>query len=381
MTAEAIAPLRIVVVTDAWFPQVNGVVRTLRTVGDQVERMGHSIKFITPDMFRTIPCPTYPEIRLCINAGGRLARMLEAEAPDAVHISTEGPLGIAARRWCLRHDFPFTTAFHTRFPDYVHARLRIPVSWSWAVLKWFHRPSKGVMVATRTLETELNERGLANTKIWTRGVDLELFRPVASDLFANMAKPVFLFVGRVAIEKNIEAFLKLDLPGIKVVVGDGPQRRQLQAAFPKTVFAGEQHGEALAAHFSAADVFVFPSLTDTFGLVMLEAMACGLPVAAFPVAGPVDVVTDHRAGVLDADLGKAARQALKLSGDDARRHAIGYSWENCANIFLSNLHPVQSGPHCKEPGNPAHRQRFPICGMLFFSGEECRYSFWSSPAG
>ena len=230
MTAEAIAPLRIVVVTDAWFPQVNGVVRTLRTVGDQVERMGHSIKFITPDMFRTIPCPTYPEIRLCINAGGRLARMLEAEAPDAVHIATEGPLGIAARRWCLRHDFPFTTAFHTRFPDYVHARLRIPVSWSWAVLKWFHRPSKGVMVATRTLETELNERGLANTKIWTRGVDLELFRPVASDLFANMAKPVFLFVGRVAIEKNIEAFLKLDLPGIKVVVGDVPAATAVAAA-------------------------------------------------------------------------------------------------------------------------------------------------------
>ena len=347
--ADSIAPLRIVVVTDAWFPQVNGVVRTLRTVGNQVERMGHSIKFITPDMFRTIPCPTYPEIRLCINAGRRLNRMLEAEAPDAVHIATEGPLGIAARRWCLRHDFPFTTAFHTRFPDYVHARLRIPVSWSWAVLKWFHRPSKGVMVATRTLESELNERGLANTKMWTRGVDLELFRPVESNLFANMAQPVFLFVGRVAIEKNIEAFLKLDLPGTKVVVGDGPQRRQLQAAFPETVFAGEQHGEALAAHFSAADVFVFPSLTDTFGLVMLEAMACGLPVAAFPVAGPVDVVTDHRAGVLDADLEKAARDALMLSGDDARRHAVGYSWENCANLFVTNLHPVARDSAGQDP--------------------------------
>lgn len=335
-----LSPLRIVVVTDAWFPQVNGVVRTLRTVGDEVERMGHSITFITPDLFRTVPCPTYPEIRLCINAGARIASMMEAEAPDAVHIATEGPLGMAARRWCLRNDFPFTTAFHTRFPDYVHARFRVPVNWSWAVLKWFHGPSKGVMVATRTLETELNERGLTNTKLWTRGVDLALFRPTKSALFDHLDAPVFLFVGRVAIEKNIEAFLKLDLPGTKVVVGDGPQRRQLQAAFPDTVFAGEQHGDMLAMHFSAADVFVFPSLTDTFGLVMLEAMACGLPVAAFPVPGPVDVVTDHRAGVLDTDLAKAARAALTLSGEDAHRHATGYSWENCARLFLSNLHSV-----------------------------------------
>mgnify|MGYP003627517473 CR=1 FL=1 len=340
MITTPVSPLRIVVVTDAWFPQVNGVVRTLRTVGDQVERMGHAVKFITPDLFRTVPCPTYPEIRLCINAGGRLAAMMEHERPDAVHIATEGPLGMAARRWCLRHDFPFTTAFHTRFPDYVHARFRVPVRWSWAVLKWFHEPSMGVMVATRTLETELNERGITNTKRWTRGVDLDLFRPVQNTLFDHLEAPIYLFVGRVAVEKNIEAFLKLDLPGTKVVVGDGPQRRQLQAAFPDTVFAGEQHGEALAMHFSAADVFVFPSLTDTFGLVMLEAMACGLPVAAFPVPGPVDVVTDPKAGVLDRDLAKAVYGALALSGDDTRRHATGYSWENCARLFLSNLHPV-----------------------------------------
>ena len=337
---EAPSPLKIIVVTDAWFPQVNGVVRTLRNVGDEVERMGHSITFITPDLFRTVPCPTYPEIRLCINAGARLAEMMKAENPDAVHIATEGPLGVAARRWCLRRGFPFTTAFHTRFPDYIHARFKVPVNWSWAVLKWFHGPSKGVMVATRTLERELNSRGLGKTKIWTRGVDLDLFRPRKTDLFDQVDRPVFLFVGRIAIEKNIEAFLKLDLPGTKVVVGDGPQRRQLQVTFPDTVFTGEQHGEALAEHFSAADVFVFPSLTDTFGLVMLEAMACGLPVAAFPVAGPADVVTDRRAGVLDHDLGRAARQALTLAGDDARRYATSYSWENCANLFLSNLHPV-----------------------------------------
>tara|TARA_R110000868_G_scaffold1253_11_gene9757 strand:+ start:12861 stop:13910 length:1050 start_codon:yes stop_codon:yes gene_type:complete len=337
---NVLAAMKIVIVTDAWFPQVNGVVRTLKTVGEQVERMGHRVVFITPDMFRTIPCPTYPEIRLCINAGARLSALITAEAPDAIHIATEGPLGIAARKWCLKRDFPFTTAFHTRFPEYVHARFRIPVDWSWAVLRWFHGPSKGIMVATPTLQRELEGRGLPNTKMWTRGVDLGLFRPQRKSLFADLDEPVFMFVGRVAIEKNIEAFLGLDLPGTKIVVGDGPQRSQLEARYPDTVFAGEQHGEALAAHFAAADVFVFPSLTDTFGLVLLEAMACGVPVAAFPVPGPADVVTDPRAGVLDNDLAAAARKALTLSRADAREHASGYSWENCARIFLGNLHPV-----------------------------------------
>ena len=333
-------PMKIVIVTDAWFPQVNGVVRTLKTVGEQVERLGHRVAFITPDMFRTIPCPTYPEIRLCINAGARLSDMIAAEAPDAIHIATEGPLGIAARKWCLKRKFPFTTAFHTRFPEYVHARFRVPVDWSWAVLRWFHGPSKGVMVATPTLQRELRGRGLPNTKMWTRGVDLDLFRPQRKSLFVDFDEPVFMFVGRVAVEKNIDAFLRLDLAGTKVVVGDGPQRSQLEARYPDVIFAGEQHGEALAAHFAAADVFVFPSLTDTFGLVLLEAMACGVPVAAFPVPGPADVVTDPRAGVLDNDLAAAARKALTLSRVDAREHASGYSWENCARIFLGNLHPA-----------------------------------------
>lgn len=331
--------MRIVVVTDAWFPQVNGVVRTMNTVGNTLIDAGHEVNFITPQMFRTVPCPTYPEIRLSINPGARIGELIEAASPEAIHISTEGPLGVAARRWCLRRGLPFTTAFHTKFPDYVHARFRIPVGWSWAVMRWFHAPSKGVMVATKSMESELHARRIPNTKIWTRGVDLDLFQPRGKELFAQLPRPVFLYVGRVAVEKNIESFLKLDLPGSKVVVGDGPQRDQLHAKYPNVIFAGARHGEDLARHFSAADVFVFPSLTDTFGLVLLEAMASGLPVAAFPVAGPIDVVTDPRAGVLDKDLAAAARRALELSATDARNHALTYSWENCAQLFLDNLHP------------------------------------------
>lgn len=333
-------PLNVVIVTDAWFPQVNGVVRTLRTVGDELEHLGHRVTFISPDRFRTVPCPTYPEIRLCINAGARLAGFLVAASPDAIHIATEGPLGIAARKWCLKHNFPFTTAFHTRFPEYVYARLRIPAAWSWAVLKWFHGPSKGIMVATPTLQRELAGHGLSNTKMWTRGVDLELFRPRERSLLLDRETPISMFVGRTAVEKNIEAFLQLDIPGTKVVVGDGPQRRQLESRFPGALFAGEQHGDVLARYFASADVFVFPSRTDTFGLVLLEAMACGVPVAAFPVPGPADVVTDPRAGVLDDDLHAAVRKALTLSREDARAHAAGYSWQNCARLFLENLHPV-----------------------------------------
>ena len=339
MSAGAGAGMRIVVVTDAWFPQVNGVVRTMDTVGRELRAMGHDVTFITPESFRTVPCPTYPEIRLSINPGARLGAMIEAAAPQAIHISTEGPLGVAARRWCLRRGLPFTTAFHTKFPDYVHARFRVPVGWSWAVMRWFHGPSSGVMVATPSMRAELHARGITNTKDWTRGVDLDLFRPRGKDLLDHLKRPVYLYVGRVAIEKNIEAFLRLELDGTKVVVGGGPQLEQLRAKYPGVLFAGPKHGEDLAAYFAAADVFVFPSLTDTFGLVLLEAMASGLPVAAYPVAGPVDVVTDPKAGVLDEDLAAAARRALTLSGADARTHALRYSWDNCARMFLDNLQP------------------------------------------
>lgn len=332
--------MKIVIVTDAWFPQVNGVVRTMKTVGDELMRLGHTVTFITPDMFRTLPCPTYPEIRLTINAGAKLGRLIEEAGPEAVHISTEGPLGIAARRWCLKRGLPFTTAFHTKFPEYVQARFAVPVSWSWAVMRWFHGPSRGVMVATPSLRDELYRRGLTNIKMWNRGVDLDLFRPVGKDMFDHLPRPVYVYVGRVAVEKNIEAFLKLDLEGSKVVIGDGPMLSRLQTNHPDVLFTGARHGEDLVRHFAAGDVFVFPSRTDTFGLVLLEAMACGLPVAAYPVAGPIDVVTDPRSGVLDEDLAVAAGKALALSGTDARNHALGYSWENCAKLFLENLHPL-----------------------------------------
>jgi len=330
-------PRRIAIATDAWLPQVNGVVRTMRTVGDILENRGHEVTFITPNDFRGFPCPTYPEIKLSLNAGSRIGPMIENASPDAIHISTEGPLGVAARRWCLRNGLPFTTAFHTKFPDYVHARFRIPVSWSWSVMRWFHAPSSGVMVATPSMKEELRQRGIEHTRMWTRGVDLDLFRPRGKDFLDHLPRPISLFVGRVAIEKNIEAFLKAVIPGTKLVVGDGPQLSTLKSKYPDVVFAGARHGEELAQHFSAADVFVFPSLTDTFGLVLLEAMASGLPVAAYPVAGPRDVVTDPKAGVLCEDLAEGAFRALKLSPLDARLHAEKYSWDRCADIFLNNL--------------------------------------------
>ena len=332
--------MKIVVVTDAWLPQINGVVRTMVNVREELGRLGHETVFITPDLFRTVPCPTYPEIRLTVNAGARLGRMIEEMRPDAIHISTEGPLGFAARRWCLRHGLPFTTAFHTRFPDYVRARFGVPVSWSWAVMRWFHKPSRGVMVATASMRDELQNRGIQNTRIWSRGVDLDLFRPLGKDMLAHLPRPVFLYVGRVAVEKNIGAFLDLDIGGSKVVVGGGPLLSKLEIRYPGVLFAGPRHGEDLVRHFSAADVFVFPSRTDTFGLVLLEAMACGLPVAAYPVPGPIDVVTNPKAGALDEDLSAAARRAVGLSGLHAREHALNYSWDRCATLFLGNLHPL-----------------------------------------
>lgn len=332
--------MRILIVSDAWQPQVNGVVRTLATVRDELTAMGHAVEVVGPDRFRTVPCPTYPEIRLALLPGRRLRRLVEAFAPDAIHIATEGPLGMAARRYCIARRLPFTTAYHTRFPEYVAARLLFPAAWTYAILRRFHRRSAGVMVATRSIRAELEARGFANIRDWTRGVDLALFHPGKRRDF-GWPRPVFAFVGRVAVEKNIEAFLALDLPGTKLVVGDGPQRDSLQRKYPEAVFAGAYKGEELAARFAAADVFVFPSRTDTFGLVMLEAMASGLPVAAYPVPGPLDVVTDARAGVLHEDLREAALQALALTKEDARAHAETYSWRRTAEMFLENLAPFK----------------------------------------
>ncbi len=331
--------MRILIVTDAWFPQVNGVVRTLAAVRDELMAMGHEVEVISPDGFASLPCPTYPEIRLALLPGRRLRRRADRFRPEAIHIATEGPLGWAARRYCRRRRLPFTTSFHTRFPEYVHARVRLPVRWGYGLLRRFHRPSRGVMVAAASLRRELEARGFTNLKRWNRGVDLELFRPRPERLFADREGPIALFCGRVAVEKNIGVFLDLDLPGTKVVVGDGPQRAALARQYPDVVFTGYKTGEDLARHIGSADVFVFPSLTDTFGLVLLEAMACGVPVAAFPVTGPVDVVIDEKIGRLSDDLAAAVRQALTLRRADCRVFAENHSWRACAERFVENLHP------------------------------------------
>jgi glycosyltransferase involved in cell wall biosynthesis len=330
--------LRILLATDAWAPQVNGVVMTLRNTIRGVEAAGHVVEVIGPDRFHSIPCPTYPEIRLALLPFPLFSRLAEKFAPDAVHIATEGPVGTAARKFCLREKLAFTTAYHTRFPEYVHARIRLPLQLTYDWLRRFHAPAKAVMVATRALHADLERRGFGNLVTWTRGVDTDLFRP-GPPLANDWKRPVFMYVGRVAVEKNIEAFLALDLPGTKVVVGDGPQRAALQRRFPAALFTGAKLGEELAAHFRSADVFVFPSLTDTFGLVLLEAMASGTPAAAYPVTGPIDVIAPGRSGVLHEDLRAAALAALELRRDGVREQALAFSWERATQQFLGNLHP------------------------------------------
>lgn len=339
--------MRVVLVTDAWFPQVNGVVRTLNTVVEHMRADGHDVLTITPDLFRTVPCPTYREIRLALRPKPHLRRLITAFDPDAIHIATEGPLGQAAQAVCRREDWPLTTSFHTKFPEYIHARARIPVSWTYAWMRRFHGRAARVMVATGSIERELRTRGFNNTALWTRGVDTELFRPRPHDewpeAFKALPRPIQLYTGRVAVEKNISAFLELPTDGTKVVVGDGPQRKELEAKFPDVLFAGEQHGEALAQHFAAADVFVFPSRTDTFGLVLLEALASGVPVAAYPVPGPLDVVGHEGPGCLSEDLGYAVEIALKTSDPaHCRRHALGFSWARCVELFVSYLAPIKT---------------------------------------
>ncbi len=293
---------------------------------------------ITPQDFKTLPCPTYPEIRLSLFPAKRVRQMIEQARPSAIHIATEGPLGIAARRYCLKKKIPFTTAFHTRFAEYVQARTRLPLSFGYAFLKWFHGPSSTVMVATQTMEDHLKNRGFNNISRWSRGIDTEMFRPRIKGL-PGISGPIFMCVGRVAVEKNIEAFLELDLPGSKVIVGDGPQRKQLEAKYPKTHFVGTKRNAELAEYFAAADVFVFPSRTDTFGLVLLEALASGVPVAAYPVTGPLDVIGDAPVGVLHDDLQQAALAALKLDPELCREFAMKYTWQKSMLQFQNNLAP------------------------------------------
>lgn len=330
--------MRILLATDAWSPQVNGVVITLGRTIDGMRNAGHEVEVVGPEGFRTIPCPSYPEIRLAVAPFRRFAALADAFAPDAVHIATEGPLGQAARRWCLARRLAFTTAYHTRFPEYVRARIRLPVAVTYAWLRRFHAPASAVMVATRSIRDDLQRRGFHNLAMWSRGVDTQLFQP-GPRLVSGWRMPVHMYVGRVAVEKNIEAFLRLDLPGTKVVVGDGPQRAALQERHPEAVFTGAKRGEELAAHFRSADVFVFPSRTDTFGLVLLEAMASGRPIAAYPVPGPVDVVEPGRSGVLDEDLAAAAKRARALDRGVVRACALDYSWERATAQFLHHLRP------------------------------------------
>jgi len=327
---------RVAIVSDAWHPQVNGVVRTLSAICEGLTASGHEAVVFGPDRYRTVPCPGYASIRLAIGAGPALGRQLAEFAPHAVHIATEGPLGIAARKFCLSRGWPFTTAYHTRFPEYVRARCGVPLAWTYAVLRRFHAPSKGVMVATETVRRELAGRGFDHIVAWTRGVDTSLFRPGCEPAI-ELPRPVFLYVGRIAVEKNLPAFLDLDLPGSKLVVGDGPSLPAMRRRYPQVHFAGAQSGESLVRHYAAADVMVLPSRTETFGLVMLEALACGVPVAAFPSAGPNDVIGDSGAGVIDGDLRQAACAALDIPRERCLAHASRFSWQASIDQFVGHL--------------------------------------------
>jgi len=334
--------MRIMIVTDAWFPQTNGVVNTLAQTAAWLGRFGHEVRFTVPREFRTIPCPSYPEIRVAVRPMAKLARSFELFQPQAVHIATEGPLGFAARRYCVRHGLRFTTSYHTQFPQYLRSRWPIPLWASYAGLRWFHAAAHSCMVSTPSVHSALAARGFRNLVRWQRGVDTEVFRPRSKD-FLKLPRPIAVYVGRVAVEKNVDAFLRMRWKGTKIVIGDGPARTRLQSQYPDAVYAGFRFGEDLAAHLAAADVLVFPSLTDTFGLVNLEAMACGVPVAAFPVTGPIDVVEDGVTGALDTDLARAAERALQLDPGACRARALRSSWGACSRQFEGNLIACRPG--------------------------------------
>ncbi len=352
------------IVTDAWQPQVNGVVRTLATLAETLRRAGHVVEIVGPDRFTTLPCPTYPDIRLALLPERRLERLIDAFEPDALHVATEGPLGRAAAHIAKRRRLAFTTAYHTRFPEYVQARIGLPTRYAYAMLRRFHAAGAGMFVATESLRAELAGRGFSRSILWSRGVDCTQFTP---RLTPRADAPCFLYVGRVAVEKNIRAFLDLDLPGTKRVVGDGPQLPELRRDYPDVVFTGALHGAALSAAYADADVFVFPSVTDTFGLVLLEALACGTPVAAFPVTGPRDVLAnaEGKIGALDDDLRRAALMALQADRAACRAHAERFSWEACAATFVAALVPMKGGSApprgqglaMAEPRQPARHAR------------------------
>lgn len=327
---------KIAIVTDAWHPQINGVVTTLGLTIENLRNFGYEVTTINPQLFKSIPCPTYPEISLSITGARGVKSKLSSVKPHCIHIATEGPLGWAARSLCKSAGFGFSTSYHTRFPEYVRMRWPVPLSVSYGLIRTFHRAAARTMVATSALKTELENRGFSNISLWSRGVNADLFKPEAAGEKIG-EPPVFIYVGRVAVEKNIEAFLGLDLPGTKVVVGDGPARQELEAKYSDVRFTGYKKGEELAALVASADVFVFPSLTDTFGVVLLEAMASGVPVAAYPVTGPIETVTNGINGYLDTDLRQAALKALDISSESCRNFALRYTWESCSRQFLDNL--------------------------------------------
>src|SRR6202790_159528 len=330
--------MRILVATDAWHPQVNGVVRTLTMMAAAAKSLGADVSFLTPQSFRTFALPSYRDLRLALPYRAKIARLIDEARPDSIHIATEGPIGLLVRRYCGKNGLPFTTSFHTRFPEYISARLPVPESWIWRALRRFHGPSQAVMAATPALANELRARGFPNVVLWPRGVDIRQFHPRAVD--PGLPRPVFLCVGRVAVEKNLEAFLDLDLPGSKVIVGDGPARAALARKYPQAVFLGARQGEALAEAYAGADVFVFPSKTDTFGLVLLEALASGVPVAAFPVTGPRDMIGTAPVGVLDDDLRMACLSALLISPQACLEFAAGHTWEASARVFIEHASNV-----------------------------------------
>ncbi len=332
--------LKIVIATDAWKPQLNGVVRTLETLGDILTRFGNEVRYITPNEFKSVPLPSYPEIRLSLLPNRRVANILNEFKPDAIHIATEGPIGRAVRRFCKRRDYPFTTSFHTRFPEYAHERWAVPISWGYAVLKDFHKDGETMMVATPGLMQELRERGFVDMKLWARGVDLKQFAPGDRTFLDKYPRPIFLYVGRLAVEKSIEDFLKLDLPGTKLIVGDGPQKADLEERFKDAVFVGPKFGDELTKYYQGSDVFVFPSRTDTFGLVNVEALACGVPVAAYPVRGPLEILDGAPAGcgAMSEDLRKACMDAWEARDPgQCRQWAERFSWESASRQFIANL--------------------------------------------
>ncbi|MDP3654784.1 MAG: glycosyltransferase family 1 protein [Rhodoferax sp.] len=339
--------MRVLVATDAWHPQVNGVVRTLTMMAEAARPLGVDVGFVTPQSFRTVALPSYPDLRLALPSPGKIARLIADIRPDSIHIATEGPIGLLTRHYCRKHGLPFTSSFHTRFPEYISARLPIPESWIWAALRAFHGASRAVMAATPALAGELRARGFRNVVLWPRGVDTRQFHPRAVDL--GLARPVFLCVGRVAVEKNLAAFLDLDLPGTKLIVGDGPARAALARKYPQAVFLGARHGEELAEVYAAADVFVFPSRTDTFGLVLLEALASGLPVAAFPVPGPRDVIGTAPVGSLHDDLQVACLAALTISPQACLAFAASHSWEASARAFIDHVRNVRAPDSGDQP--------------------------------